>query len=70
MSQVTGPPDSTTRPTLGEQLDNRLRYTADALAIVTDRLGQIGVMLAQQAVDLADFQQALAQLQRRVGRYP
>lgn len=68
MSQLSAPPKEAR--TVGQRLDARLDHDRDAIAILIDRLGQIGVTVAQQALDLADFQQALASLQRRVGRYP
>jgi hypothetical protein len=70
VSQLAAPPDSMMRPTLGEQLDARLDRDAVALTHLADRIAMLAATLAVQSTQLADARQALAHLQRRVGRLP
>jgi len=67
---MASPPEPMMRPSIGQMLDQRLELDARALAQLSDRLAQLSNTLATQAVDLADFQSALAHLQRRIGRHP
>jgi hypothetical protein len=64
------PPEEMMRPSLGEQLDAAFARDAAAVSYLTDRMAQFGAQLARVQVDLADFQSALAVLQRRIGRHP